>query len=1203
MESTILINNIHCPSCVAAITSLWTSPPLSQPPSSLSVSLLTGLVTTISTPTLHSIFLRVLADAGFEVIDPTTTESASHTPTSSPASASPKWFESKKGLARREEKERKVQREREEAHKASCRACRVDEKGKAKECLVPISFDELSGGMKVTTILVGGMTCSSCIGSVSRILSKETDERIREVVVTLIPGRAVVTHVGMEEKELLEMLEDGGYDATVVETVILREGKGVEEGWMESTFVIEGMTCASCVGSLSSTLKPENLAGVRSSSVTLLPPRAVIIHDPNITTTAQLIESIEDGGYGAEFVSTSPIEADKKDGVREVKLRVDGMFCDTCSKSINSHLSSLIASKDLISATPLSHSSPYTTISYIPHPPHGFTLRTLQSQIASLGPFSLHPIRTSDLLTSLAKASQHRESQSLLLRLCIAFLFAIPTFIIAIVAMSLLPKTNNVAIFFQTPIWGNASRGTIALFILATPVQFGVGSLFYSRAWKGLRGVWKRGSWKDKLLRWGTMDSLVALGTTAGWSASVAFMVIDVQDKGEGMKRGGEMGYFDSSVFLVLFILAGRWLEGVSRRRTGDAVEELGSMKAAEGILYNGFDEQDEGDMDKKDKSEDDDGSDIVTLADAQPTTSSSPSDSNKATPVDFLEVGDTLIIPSGSSVPLDSILLPNSPSSTFDESSLTGESAPILKSPTDSVYSGSTNLGPSAVLVRVTSHAGETMLDTIVRAVGDAMAKKAGIERLADVLTGFFVPIIVGIAGITFGVWILRGYMGGLEESWKDGGSWALFAVQFTVAVLVVACPCGIGLAAPTAQMVGLGLAARHGIVPYGGGEAFQNATRIDAVCFDKTGSLTAAAFRVADHHLFFSPFSTATLYKIISVVEEASSHPISLGIKTFCRAQQAAIETITLIHSEEVPGRGLSATVQVGSSQYEVLIGNQLLLEESETTFELDSREVSATLVDRWANEGSSIVFVAIRSLSSNPPPPFAISGIFAAHDPPRAEASLVIAELERQGIAVFMCTGDNAVTALAVAKTVGIAPERVFSGVLPVGKRDCIEQLQTGGAADAIAAFHKRAPWWKRIRKAKTTRAKVLFVGDGINDLVALAQADVGVSMGTGAAVTQTNSDFCLLSSNLLGLLTLLALARATYNKILTNFAWAILFNACLVPVAAGAFYDLGQTRLPPVWASLAMALSSVSVVSSSLLLRYTFRVPEAVRRGAV
>lgn len=444
-----------------------------------------------------------------------------------------------------------------------------------------------------------------------------------------------------------------------------------------------------------------------------------------------------------------------------------------------------------MSFTTITLEQPFTTISYIPRPPSVFTLRHLQSQIAALGPFTIHPINASTTLASLSQRAATRESHHLLLLLLIAFIFAIPTFVIAIVAMSLLPPSHPLAVYFNAPIWNSATRGTLSLFALATPVQFGVGSMFYRHAWASVRGVWKRkgaGRWKDRLLRWGSMDTLVALGTTTAWVASVAFMILDGTTQPiDGM--GGDMSYFDSSVFLILFILAGRWLEGVSKRRTGEQVEKLGKMKPVVGILFSPDLPQEEEDLDER--GEDDKNTTGTSLAlVASLSTPSIAQPRTSTVSVDFLEMGDTLLIPPGSSVPLDSILLPHSPSSSFDESSLTGESLPLLKSPASEIYAGSTNLGPAAVIVRVVTGPGETMMDGIVGAVREAMGRKASIERFADRITGYFVPAIVAIAGLTFGIWIVRGYSGTLPEEWLDErgkGGWALFAVQFAVAVLVV--------------------------------------------------------------------------------------------------------------------------------------------------------------------------------------------------------------------------------------------------------------------------------------------------------------------------------------------------------------------------------------------------------------------------------
>lgn len=618
-------------------------------------------------------------------------------------------------------------------------------------------------------------------------------------------------------------------------------------------------------------------------------------------------------------------------------------------------------------------------------------------------------------------------------------------------------------------------------------VQFGIGSIFYSRAFKGVRSVWRRQGptkWRDRLLRWGSMDSLVALGTTTAFVASFVFMVMDMMTPFVVGSQPSAMSYFDASVLLVLFILLGRMLEGFAKRRTGDAIEALGKMRPVTGMLYIA-DESAERTLTVEADFLEGQRERFAFLSNVQLT------DRFCLT----ISVGDVLLIQSGSAVPLDSILLPTSSSSNFDESSLTGESLPVLKSPSDTIFAGSTNLGPSAVIVRVTKGSGETMIDGIVEVVRDAMSRKASIERLADTITGYFVPAIVGIALFTFSVWIIRGYSGNLPKEWLDeqgdGASWTLFAVQFAVAVLVVSCPCGIGLAAPTAQMVGTGLSARLGIVPYGGGEAFQNATQIDVVVFDKTGTLTSSLFSVSDHHL--SATSPTTLWNILEIAEESSSHPISIGLRNFCRSQLALSPTdissracdITLTATSETPGRGLRASLVVNGDTFELLVGNSLYMSENGADYGgMKESEVIDGLIHDWSSEGKSIVLVA---LSSSSPPAFHVVALFGVEDQLRPESAYVIRELEAQGIAVFVCSGDNEKTTLAVARKLDLDATSVFAGVLPIGKKECIERLQKAGAKRRIDELRRRKSWWSRLfgRKGRREgdRTKVLFVGDGV------------------------------------------------------------------------------------------------------------------------
>lgn len=428
-----------------------------------------------------------------------------------------------------------------------------------------------------------------------------------------------------------------------------------------------------------------------------------------------------------------------------------------------------------------------TTLSYCPIPVKGLTLRKAKARIEDLG-FRFSVVHE-ESLEARGRQSHKKESAQILIRFGASFLFAIPTFIIAVLGMSLLSESHRFRQFWDTPIWGGASRGTVALFILATPVQFGIGSYFYIRAWKGLSGVWRknRGNrknawtkiWFNRLVRWGSMDSLVVLGTTLAYFASLAYMILDITHP-NGLS-GGTPTYFDTSVFLMFFILAGRYLDVTAKTKTGEAITELGQLRPTSGILHS-----DQGH--ESDEGGEKSGGRIEVVD------------------VDFIEVGDILLVPVGSSPPLDCILTESSPQTSFDESSLTGESRPLVKSPGDQVFSGTVNTGPSAAIVEVQNGQGASIIDSIIRSVQDAMGRKAGLEKLADQVTAYFVPCIVALACITFIVWLLTGYLGALPEQWLGGqqtSSWALFAIQFGIAVLLAACPCGIGLAAPAAQMV----------------------------------------------------------------------------------------------------------------------------------------------------------------------------------------------------------------------------------------------------------------------------------------------------------------------------------------------------------------------------------------------------------------
>ena len=474
-------------------------------------------------------------------------------------------------------------------------------------------------------------------------------------------------------------------------------------------------------------------------------------------------------------------------------------------------------------------------------------------------------------------------------------------------------------------------------------------------------------------------------------------------------------------------------------------------------------------------------------------------------------------------------------------------------------------------------------MLDQIVKVVREGQTKRAPMERLADILTGYFVPVITLIAIMTFVIWFGLGQGGVLPENWRDTGTggWAFWAMQFSIAVFVGACPCGIALAAPTALFVGSGLAAKHGILVKGGGEAFQEASALDVVVFDKTGTLTEGGNpKVTDHVIkASSEEEIKIIWAITQVLEESSNHPIAKAIAALCSQQDRATVSHTTI--EELPGRGLKGTVTVRSptedSRYEAAIGSETFISSLNT--HMDTSHLSLT--SSWKSSGKSIALLALRPLPSPPEKAlaFKLTALFATSDRIRPETLSVLSTLRAQGLSIWMITGDNAQTAASIGATLSIPPTNIIASVLPTEKASQIQHLQATS----------------RKRNGKPGRAIVAMVGDGINDAPALAAADAGIAIGSGSDVAIASAGFVLLTSDLRTLVTLVLLSKVVFRRVRFNFAWALVYNVMLLPVAAGVIYPIsGHPRLGPVWASLAMALSSLSVVCSSLVLRTSWPV---------
>ena len=484
-------------------------------------------------------------------------------------------------------------------------------------------------------------------------------------------------------------------------------------------------------------------------------------------------------------------------------------------------------------------------------------------------------------------------------------------------------------------------------------------------------------------------------------------------------------------------------------------------------------------------------------------------------------------------------------------------------------------------------------MIDQIVKAVREGQTRRAPMERIADTLTSYFVPFVTLVAIVTWIVWLALGYSGTLPHDYlgDDSGGWVAWSLQFAIALFVVACPCGMALAAPTALFVGGGLAAQHGILVKGGGEAFEKASQLDCIVFDKTGTLTVGKHPAVTDALFVAlpagvgKYTAAELEKailpMIRAIEDNSSHTIAQAVRSYCKDElneNLHFETTTV---EEVMGKGMRGSFDVGKLEHvNIVVGNEALMVESHVEMTRNSQHV----LDRWKLSGKSVVLAAVSVDTSSGDRTWHLAAMFAVSDPIRPESPQIIERLKKRGLQVWMLSGDNQITASAVGAQVGIPAENIIAGVLPNEKADKVQYLQKSLKSRRGLLF--RAEHTQK-------RALIAMVGDGINDSPALTTADVGIAIGSGSDIAISSAEFVLVSSNLETLLTLLDLSVVVFRRIKFNFGWALVYNIIALPVAAGVLYPIvsngSHVRLDPVWASLAMAASSITVVCSSLALR--------------
>ncbi|WAO87371.1 Hypothetical protein NCS54_00467700 [Fusarium falciforme] len=953
---------------------------------------------------------------------------------------------------------------------------------------------------------------------------------------------------------------DGAAKASSKRLVIAgTTGEVIPEGRRRATLAVRGMTCAVCVNAITDELG--RLEGVVDAVVSLVSNSATVTFDGGNARVPQIVEAIEDLGYEATVDNVTNLDEQGFEGIvateeRIVDIKLDGIYCPQCPSRVARSLAGFQRQLAIV-GMPTSVQNPVIQVRYLPDAP-GFTVRRIIEAIEASDEAIRASVYHAPTIEERSRQIRRRYQRQLLYRVMLTAVICIPTFVIGIVYMNLLSDSNAGKSYLMAPLVSGIGRGQFALLALATPVYFCAADAFHAKAIKEIRALWRRGSRTpvlQRFYRFGSMNTLMSLGTTIAYVASVAQLIA------AGVNHTTELSnadlYFDSVVFLTFFILLGRVIESLSKARAGDAVEMLGKLRPTTAMLVERLNGGEEGD-------------EKVSVVQA-----------------DLLDLGDLVSVPHGGSPPGDGTLVRGD--STFDESSLTGESRPVRKRAHDQVFSGTVNKG-APVLVRITGVTGRSMLDQIVDAVREGQTKRAPVEQIADAMTAYFVPAITLTAILTWLTWMSLGWAGRLPVDWLDvtSGGWVAWSLQFAIAVFVVACPCGLALAAPTAVFVGGGLAARHGILAKGGGEAFEKANKVDTVMFDKTGTLTLGgepSITDAEFYVDGDDAWKATLLAAIKAVEENSTHPVAKAV-SFYSASEAS-SSVIIGNLNEIPGKGMAATcssLAAPDAQFEILVGSEALLAD----FSVDIPQAVTTILERWKTEAKSIALVAYKRMSSpgtgsppNHPTPHVLAAAFAVSDPIRPEAPAIVHALHARGVAVWLLSGDNVLTASAVAARVGIRADRVVAGMLPTQKAAALERLRRGTEPGGV--------WTGAPRRVPV----IAMVGDGVNDAPALAAADVGVAMESGADVALGAADFVLLLADLRGVLNLLDLSRAILGRIKVNFAWAVVYNVIAIPIAAGCLYPIpnnGQhVRLDPIWASLAMALSSISVVTSSLALR--------------
>ncbi|XP_058147663.1 copper-transporting ATPase 1 [Dasypus novemcinctus] len=1030
-----------------------------------------------------------------------------------------------------------------------------------------------------TVINIDGMTCNSCVQAIEAALSKKAG--VKSIRVSLANSNGIVEYDPLltSPETLRETVEDMGFDATLSDMskpLVLIAQPSSEMPLLASTnefctkmitpiydkekaktsskcyIQVTGMTCASCVANIERNLRREE--GIYSVLVALMAGKAEVRYNPAVIQPPMIAEFIQELGFGATMIEN----ADEGDGVLELIVR--GMTCASCVHKIESTLTKHrgIFYCSVALATNKAH---------IKYDPEIIGPRDIMHTIESLG-FEASLVkkdRSASHLDHKREIRQWRRSFLVSLFFCIPVMGLMIHMMIMDHHLATLHHNQNMSqeemisihssMFLEHQILPGLSFMNLLSFLLCVPVQFFGGWYFYIQAYKALKH------------KTANMDVLIVLATTIAFAYSLVILLVAMYERA----KVNPITFFDTPPMLFVFIALGRWLEHIAKGKTSEALAKLISLQATEATIVN-FD------------------SNNILLSEEQ-------------VDVELVQRGDIIKVVPGGKFPVDGHVIEGH--SMVDESLITGEAMPVAKKSGSTVIAGSINQNGS-LLIRATHVGADTTLSQIVKLVEEAQTSKAPIQQFADKLSGYFVPFIVIISIATLLVWIIIGFLNfEIVETYFPGYNRSIsrtetiirFAFQASITVLCIACPCSLGLATPTAVMVGTGVGAQNGIL-IKGGEPLEMAHKVKVVVFDKTGTITHGTPVVSQIKVLMesNKISRNKILAILGTAESNSEHPLGAAVTKYCK-QELDTETLgTCLDFQVVPGCGISckvtniegllhknnwkieenniknaSLVQIDASneqsststsmtidaqlsnvlnaqQYKVLIGNREWMIRNGLVINNDVDDS----MSEHERKGRTAVLVAVDD---------ELCGLIAIADTVKPEAELAVHILKSMGLEVVLMTGDNTKTARSIASQVGIT--KVFAEVLPSHKVAKVKQLQEEGK-------------------------RVAMVGDGINDSPALAMANVGIAIGTGTDVAIEAADVVLIRNDLLDVVASIDLSRKTVKRIRINFVFALIYNLVGIPIAAGVFMPIGLV-LQPWMGSAAMAASSVSVVLSSLFLK--------------